>query len=142
MGIAVRVVFAAHQRFLLGQERQNGLVGLRLASLGQGGFAHQRLRQLLFAGQVGRGGQTAFVVHRAVNGQSDTQAQLIVVHAVARSDVHEAGAGGVVDEVGREQPSGALAEGVLVLERRQLFGLGGADDLIAFPPTLLAQAGQ
>ena len=41
MGIAVRIIFPAHQRFFLGQECQHGLVGLRLTSLGQSGFAHQ-----------------------------------------------------------------------------------------------------
>ena len=61
---------------------------------------------------------------------------------MARGDVHETGAGGVVDEVGREQSSGALAEGVFVLQRGQFFGLGGADDLIAFPTAFLAQGRQ
>ena len=41
MGIAVRIIFPAHQRLLLGEQCQHGLVGLRLASLGQGGLAHQ-----------------------------------------------------------------------------------------------------
>ena len=67
---------------------------------------------------------------------------MVIVHAVARGDVHEAGAGGVIDEVGREQPSGALAERVLILERSQLFGLSGADNLIAFPAALLAEASE
>ena len=119
----------AHAQFV-----EDGVVGVAASVLFEDGLAEHLGGHLLVGGEVGGVGETAGVVHGRVDGQALGAAEVVVVRAVTRRDVDEAGAGVGGDEVGGEEPARARAEGVFVGERGEFVGGDGALDLVAAPP--------
>ena len=79
-------------------------------------------------GEVGDlGDEAPVVVDRIVDRQPERPAELVVLLAVARGDVDQAGPRVHRDERGRRDPAGALDPGVPVLEPRELGPLEGPE---------------
>ena len=86
---------------------QHGFVGVALAVFFQNGFADHFRRHLLLDRQIVRVSEFPVIIHRRINRQTDLQAEIVVVQAVAGRDVDEAGAGVAGDKFGGEGFAGA-----------------------------------
>ena len=134
--VAVVVILLMQQGGAHAEFVEDGVVGIALAVLFEDRFADHFSGQLLVARQVIGRRETAVVIDGRVDGQADLAAELIVLHAVAGGDVNEARARAVLDKARGEKASRARAEGMLVNQRRELLGAGGADDLVTAPAAL------
>ena len=143
MRIAVMVILLVQQRLADAQFVQHGFVRLALAVLFQDGLAEHLGRHLLLFRQVAGESEPPVIVHRRIDGQAVLAAEVVVVQPVARGDVDEAGAGGIVHEaVAGEELPGAVAEGMLVFDLAQVPAVEAADDLIILPAALLGHRRQ
>src|ERR1051325_2527634 len=121
---------------------QNGFVSIALAVLFQNRFAEHLLRHLLFGRQIAGMSEFALVIDWRVDGQTVFQSEIVVIGAVSRGNMHEAGSGSVFDEgVAREKFSGAVAERMLIFELAEVFSIKTADDFVTIPTAFLCDSG-
>ena len=119
------LVALLERQFIIGLEPlDDGVVGFAFAFALEDLFADELVGHLLFLRQIGGAREAAFVVHRRVNRQAVRAAKVVVVLAVPGRDVHQAGAGAVIDEhVAGEQFAGAVAERVVIFQLGHLVAL-------------------
>ena len=138
MRVAVLVALLECQPVAGLEQLDDGVVGFAFAFALEDLFADELVGHLLFLWQIGGAREAAFVVHRRVNRQAVRAAKVVIVLAVPRRDVHQAGAGAVIDEhVAGEQFAGAVAEWVVILHFSELVALHRAQNLEVTRPAAL-----
>ena len=137
------IILLVQQRLAQPQLVQRRFVGLALPVFFEDGLAEHLSRHLLFDRQIVGVDESAIVVHRRVDRQALLRAEQIVVQAVARSDMHETAARGIINKrVARIQPPRSLAEWMLILEFCKVPAIKTADDLVFLPAALLSHRRQ
>ena len=120
MGVAVMIILLVEQSVPQSQLVQHGLVGVALAVLFQNQFSNHPGRHLLLHRQIIGVREASVVVHRRINRQPLLAAERVVLDAVPRRDVDEAGPGVARHKiVACIQLSRAVAERVPVVQSRQ-----------------------
>ena len=133
------VIFLVQQSVAQPQFMENGFVGIAFAVLFKDGFADHFSGHLLLARQIIRVRQATIVIDRRIDGQALLTPQIIVVEAVAGSDMDEAGAGVARNKIGGKCFASAITKRMPVFKQSQIALVQIAYYLIIGPSKFLSK---